>query len=568
MEKTHYNRNKGIATALHLLSIVLIAVCGAAVIGVMEVVSGTTDPLQLQADAEALRGMSLVSVLSSGFSLALYAYLHLKWLIAGAVVGAVLWIGSLIAMLQLAGHRDGQDGICLRFYDRWYLEPFLIGGGILLFVLAQALFENLFDSSGEAALAGTAVVLYPAALVILLSLVRRGKAGTFFSGTLIAACVRGIRRAAAAAESWGTDARQGERRITKAFLLYLAANLTWLLLGILLIRLFRREPVTVVVLILLFAAGWIWGQRRVLRTLRKKTAQQQAVTEAMRDIRAGDLSRQVASDGFLPQEAEMAEAVNHIGEGLRSAVEDATRSERMKAELITNVSHDLKTPLTSIINYVELLKRKEMPDEEAARYVDVLAQKSERLKILVEDLVEASRASSGNVKLEMMPLDLAELVCQVQGEYEERFEGRGLTPVVRIEDGGVPVCADGRRLWRVLSNLYGNAVKYSMPGTRVYIDLARNGTQAVFSMKNISEAPLSVPPEELTERFTRGDEARSTEGSGLGLAIAKDLTELMNGTLTIRVDGDLFSAILRLPLRAGNAEQADEPAAAAVQSGQ
>ena len=230
-----------------------------------------------------------------------------------------------------------------------------------------------------------------------------------------------------------------------------------------------------------------------------------------------------------------------------AAVQEQMKSERLKADLITNVSHDIKTPLTSIINYVDLLKRENIENEKAKDYIRVLDEKSQRLKQLTEDLVEASKISSGNIKLEFMNLNLNELVQQVNGEFAERFEGRNLDLICILQPEPLLIRADSRRIWRVLENLYVNVCKYAMPGTRVYVDAIKKDGKIQFSIKNISENPLNFQADELTERFIRGDSSRTTEGSGLGLSIAKSLTVLMGGVFDIKVDGDLFKASITFP---------------------
>jgi signal transduction histidine kinase len=250
-------------------------------------------------------------------------------------------------------------------------------------------------------------------------------------------------------------------------------------------------------------------------------------------------------EDFHGQERELAAAVNHIREGLSDALMESTKNERMKADLITNVSHDIKTPLTSIVNYVDLLKRENLDNENARSYIRILDEKSQRLKQLTEDLVEASKISSGNIKLDIQQIDLVELIYQTGGEFNERFEARGLTIVTKLPSRSVMVQADGRQLYRAIENLYTNAAKYALENTRVYVNLTVEAGLATFSIRNISKNPL--PPDtggerDLTARFVRGDVSRSTEGSGLGLSIAKNLTTLMGGEFQIKVDGDLFVA--------------------------
>ena len=285
----------------------------------------------------------------------------------------------------------------------------------------------------------------------------------------------------------------------------------------------------------------------VLALLIAEGVQRQKLLEGVEAMKTGTEETRIPTERLFRDNRQMAEAVNELGEGLRSAVQEQMKSERMKADLITNVSHDLKTPLTSIINYVDLMKREPIHNAKAEEYLGVLDQKSQRLKQLTEDLVEASRASSGNVTLQITRIDLKELLMQTSGEFEERFAARGLRFVADYPQEPLFVKADGRRLWRIIENLYRNVEKYAMPHTRVYLDVRRDGDEAVISMKNISEQPLNISAEELTERFTRGDESRTTEGSGLGLAIAKDLTELQNGRFEIYLDGDLFKVTVAFP---------------------
>ena len=216
----------------------------------------------------------------------------------------------------------------------------------------------------------------------------------------------------------------------------------------------------------------------------------------------------------------------------------------MKTELITNVSHDLKTPLTSIISYIDLLKRENFTDPKVLEYLDILEAKAARLKVLTEDVVEASKASTGNLTLNMTNLDFVEMLHQVIGEFEEQFEEHHLTMMVHFPDEPSVICADGQRMWRVLENIFGNVTKYAMEKTRVYAEVQNARNQVIFSLKNISAQPLNFAAEELTERFVRGDVARNTEGSGLGLSIAKSLTELQGGKFQLYLDGDLFKVTI------------------------
>ena len=223
------------------------------------------------------------------------------------------------------------------------------------------------------------------------------------------------------------------------------------------------------------------------------------------------------------------------------------KDERLKTDLITNVSHDIKTPLTSIINYVDLLKRENIQDPKIQGYLDILEAKAQRLKHLTEDVVEASKISSGNITMEYMNINFVEMINQTTGEFTEKFEKRNLQIVLNVPEKPVMVRTDGRRMWRVIENIYNNAAKYALEGTRVYANLIEKEHTVEFSLKNISEQPLNISADELTERFIRGDVSRSTEGSGLGLSIAKNLTELQGGKFELYLDGDLFKVTIVFP---------------------
>ena len=282
----------------------------------------------------------------------------------------------------------------------------------------------------------------------------------------------------------------------------------------------------------------------VLYGLLKKAWGRELIIEGLKKITDGDLQYKIPTEKLTGEQKKIGEYINHIGEGLDAAVEDSIKNERMKTELITNVSHDLKTPLTSIINYVDLLKRENPTDPKIQNYIAVLEDKAQRLKTLTEDVVEASKASTGNISLELTELNFVELIHQVIGEFEEKFQEKNLTLVVHFDEEEAMICADGRRLWRVLENVFGNVTKYAMENTRVYAEVNVQKPEVRFSLKNISSQPLNITAEELTERFVRGDVSRNTEGSGLGLSIAQSLTELQGGEFKVYVDGDLFKVTI------------------------
>ncbi len=290
----------------------------------------------------------------------------------------------------------------------------------------------------------------------------------------------------------------------------------------------------------LYLCAWAYQWKRIRR--------------GTQEIIGGNPNYHIDTHRMLPDLKGHADELNNLGHAISTAVDERMKSEHFKAELITNVSHDLKTPLTSIINYVDLLKKVEIIDPKAQEYIEVLDRKSQRLKKLTEDLVEASKASTGNLTVNWERLDWAQLTDQALAETGERLDAQRLTVVRSLPDAPLWVEADGRHLWRVLDNLLTNCAKYALPGTRVYVDLRSSGGWAVLSVKNISRDALDMPAERLMERFVRGDESRNQAGSGLGLSIAQSLTELQHGRFEISIDGDLFKAIVTLPLAGERAE--------------
>lgn len=264
-------------------------------------------------------------------------------------------------------------------------------------------------------------------------------------------------------------------------------------------------------------------------------------------VASGDMSKPIDTSKMFWKFKEHGENINKVSDGIALAVEERMKSERFKTELITNVSHDIKTPLTSIINYVDLIKKEDVQDEKLQEYVDVLDRQSARLKKLIEDLMEASKASTGNLAVNLEECDVDVLLTQIIGEFEERLAKNQLEVVVDKPEHPVVMMADGRHIWRVIDNLLNNACKYSLAGTRVYVSLKQEKQEAVIVFKNISKTALNIPSDELMERFVRGDSSRNTEGSGLGLSIAQSLTELMKGSMKLEIDGDLFKVTLRFP---------------------
>ena len=367
-------------------------------------------------------------------------------------------------------------------------------------------------------------VEYWIGLFSLLSLVRRMKAKSLWSNSVCYAVVLGCRQV--------YRAKRNSKRLLIAYISFFALNLFFL--G-------AFSSFGVIMALVLDMA--------VLLYLMRDMVGKQSVRDGLYQLSQGKLDYKINTTAMTGESLEMAEAVNEMGDGLQEAVDTIVKNERLKSELITNVSHDIKTPLTSIINYVDLLKREELHNERAKEYIRILEQKSQRLKQLTEDLIEASKINSGNVELHLMKLNLQQMLQQAYGEFDERLEEKELEMVLTLEREPVLIMADGRQLWRIFENLLSNIVKYAMPGTRVYLSLARKEGQAEIIFQNISRQKLEMSGEELQERFVRGDLSRSTEGSGLGLSIARSLTELMKGSFLVDVDGDNFRVTLLFPLQ-------------------
>ena len=464
-----------------------------------------------------------------------YEQLHplIKVCTFSGLVSLMGWIISLVYLTLATGRRTGEEKIHLNPIDKIKTE-ILVAAFIFMMVELVILITKV--NSEEWAVYGIIVASGTVSLVIdglflifYLSLVRRMKAEMLWETSVVCWLERGIRKVLA------------RQKTTVRVLLLFAGHMA--VCFVLAVGAFYYQSMTALVVLLLFSAGECY---MILR----KAVEQYQIRQGVEKIRDGALSGKIDIEQLHGEEKSLAEAINNIGEGLLHAVDDSTKNERMKADLITNVSHDIKTPLTSIINYVNLIKLEKIDNERVQGYIKILDEKSQRLKQLTADLVEASKISSGNVKLDMQVIDLVELVYQTSGEFNEKFEQKELTIVTKLPKTAVLIRADGRQLYRVIENLYNNVAKYALEKTRVYVDIAYVEEKVVFSIKNVSEHSLARENSnagDLTERFIRGDSSRTTEGSGLGLSIAKSLTVLMGGVFDIKVDGDLFKASITFP---------------------
>ena len=477
------------------------------------------------------------------------------WWLCAVLVGAAGAIACLVFLFIGAGHRKGKEGARLNLLDRIPLDLYAAGCFALAFVwllLFVELTESMayffaFSPEGITYLAFTCIVVYTAGLVALapfLSFATRVKAGggIWWRNTAICwalkLCWRAVRWC------WGLVKR------FCGWLWYMTTKISivWRTALIVLIVLVANFCIAISIRYSDFALFcWLLLMAAVFLLACFGAWQMKSLKAAGEKLAAGEFEHKIDTKHMYWEFKHHAENLNSIGDGMAAAVEQRMKSERLKTELITNVSHDIKTPLTSIINYVDLLERPHTP-EEGAEYLEVLERQSKRLKKLTEDLVEASKASTGNMSVTLAPTSTLEIINQSLAEYGQRMEAGKLSVLINVPEPAPAVRADGRLLWRVMDNLFNNVVKYAMPETRVYVDVRTSEGNAVISVKNISRAALNVSAGELMERFVRGDASRSTEGSGLGLSIAKSLTELQHGQFSISTDGDLFKAEVTLPL--------------------
>lgn len=463
-------------------------------------------------------------------------------MLAGAIFGSVLWLIGMVWLTVTAGRRPEDEEIHLNGFDRWYTE--IAAGTVIGIWLAGTIISGTLianSSLGYSHVVVTVIVIclicgtYTMAwfLIGYLSLVRRIKAGTLWKNSLIRKVLKWIGKCSGKLADF---ARAFSRNTAEKIKVLLVGGAFLFLQFLIIGCVFSGAGVFLLALMAVDVAVMIFAIR--------KADGLDLIMDGLKKISDGELQYKIKTDTLTGKQKVMAEYINNIGGGLDAAVENSLKKERMQTELITNVSHDLKTPLTSIINYVDLMKRENPTDPKIQEYLRILDEKSQRLKVLTEDVVEASKASTGNIKLEMNDIDFVEMVQQVIGEFEEKFQEKNLTMMVHFTDEPSIIYADGQRMWRVLENVFGNVVKYAMEGTRVYAEISNRNKKVTFSLKNISAQPLNISADELTERFIRGDVARNTEGSGLGLSIAKSLTELQGGEFKLYLDGDLFKVMI------------------------
>ena len=464
-----------------------------------------------------------------------YSYLLLSWLTEHT--GLTIFLTALFALLALfffcflmaaAGHWAGHEGIHLTWLDK-------IPADVWLIVLLCTFFIGWEAFYYEWGRVFFCAALVPLVLLFLCAFAAQCKAGTVLRGALIGRIARFLWRIVRAVFRALLHTLVRLPLVWKTALVGLVIAGAEFLLYINDFYRVRYGVFLVMKLIELLAVLYIAVSLRTLQKGGEKLAR-------------GDFSEPIDTRYLLWDFKRYGQELNDVQGGLEQAVQERMKAEHLKTELITNVSHDIKTPLTSIVNYVDLLKKEDMPSPAAREYIAVLDRQSHRLKKLTEDLVEASKASSGALNVELQPTDVNVLLSQIEGEYQERLAACHLTLVTQPPAPGTMIQADSRLLSRVMDNLVSNVCKYALENTRVYVTAAVRDGQAVISFKNVSRDELNISPDELMERFVRGDASRHSEGSGLGLSIARSLVQLQGGTFALSIDADLFRADIVFPL--------------------
>ncbi len=480
-----------------------------------------------------------------------------------AIISAIASLVLFIFLMCASGHKEGVEDIHISRFDRFpvdVLSAVYIGLTVLLGCGIFWVFETILDDMTQYYYDVTLGVAIPFlvglciigvaldfALLAILSMTSavRLKTRTYIKSTLIFIVLKFLFNFLK--WNWKNICKICRKSVDFTGRILRKIPLVWKTILIVIVLGFLEIPIYVIShdcgFPLWFIFNVVLGVIIILVAILLKD-----IKKGTEEIAKGNIYKKIDTKYMFLDIKEHAENINNINDGIAKAVAEQMKSERFKTELITNVSHDIKTPLTSIINYVDLLEKEEIKNETAKEYIDVLSRQSARLKKLIEDLLEASKASTGNISVNLTQFELGILLTQALGEYEERFAKNNLQIVLNKTDEMLLVMADNRHMWRVFDNVLNNIAKYAQPNTRVYIDANRKNDIAEISFRNISKDALNISGEELMERFVRGDSSRNTEGSGLGLSIAKSLTEVQNGNLDIKIDGDLFKVRLAFPL--------------------
>ena len=464
--------------------------------------------------------------------------------VMAAAVGAILMIIGTVYLVITAGKTSKNSEVTLIAVDYVFNDIstlIFLAVAYVSYILARRMIESIYYMNGEwlIMLKGFICLLFMIDVVVLINYLtcmsRQIKKRRLFSNTVVGYFIRWV----------ASFFKESTFRIWIILCLIMYAVINCLLMFV---ACKSYSSIPIIILIIFDLAG-IFFAARALTSIKK-------IMVVVKETSEGNFDKKVNPDEISPALKNFATDVSNMQNGLKQAVGRAVKGEKMKTELITNVSHDLKTPLTSIITYVDLLKREELNNEKAENYVAILDEKTNRLKQLIEDLVEASKASSGNLAVTKNKINLRELIEQALGEFEERIEKSDLEFKINATED-VYIYADGRHMWRIAENLITNALKYAMPKTRVFIDIFSTERDGVLTIKNVSAIPIdNVDLKSLTERFVRGDASRTTEGAGLGLSITQSLSEIQDGRLEITADGDVFKATVKIPLFTDNTQGA------------
>lgn len=466
------------------------------------------------------------------------------------ILGMLLLI-CIFYLIAITGKRKGSNEIHLYKTDKIFPEirialdgglGFLCGCGIYYFL--DVYIDTMMKKTVGLCLLVLVIAFFLICLDLILYLVRHIKNRSLLKNIFIVWCVRKLMKYGRRIKAFINDKLLYTKELKKTVIIRTA-----ILVGI---------NIIVGGASYLFGAGDIWGLSIIIiialflfdlyvlyRGLRFAGGVDK-LFNVIKELHEGNTNVHIEKNALPDYLYLPAENLQCLSEGIKAAVDEAVRQEKTKTELITNVSHDLKTPLTSIINYVDLMKKCDITDETALSYLQVLSEKSDRLKVLIEDLVEASKASAGALSVDFVCVSCRELIGQLLGEFEESFEERNLSLILSVPENDVMIKADSKHIYRVLENLFVNIRKYALESTRVYITVTEIGDKGIINLKNISAAPLNISADELKERFVRGEQSRTTEGNGLGLSIAENLCTLQNGSLGIEINGDLFSVTVEM----------------------
>ena len=448
-------------------------------------------------------------------------------------ITSIAIIGMIIYLVWAIGHEKGKEGINLNGIDKFSFEVLTFFTFLLVGIMFGGFIGGLNYYIPRELLIPIVsmcyIIAYSALALYVTTIIKRIKAKEFWHTFTIYRIYRWLKNKFR--KTFRDDENNKIKTNRKIILLYiLFIIVSYILSG--------AGSFLSVILLLAF---WIW----VLYKLLEYNKKMNKIQTALQEIYEGKSDVHLNEEELTGVLKSMAKYINDIAGGFSNAIEQSLKSERLKTELITNVSHDIKTPLTSIINYVDLLKKEDINNATIEQYIAILDKKSQRLKKLIEDLVEASKVSSGNVKLNLETINLKELINQAIGEFEDKFKEKELKIDLDITNEDVKIQADNRYMYRIIDNLFSNISKYAMQNTRVYINLQKTQKEIKLEIKNISATKLNISAEELMQRFVRGDKSRYTEGSGLGLSIAESLTEIQGGIFKISIDGDLFKVTLR-----------------------